>query len=299
MNLNEEVRCGYTVSARMKQVWDIQLCITRKILEVCQKHGITIWADGGTLLGAVRHKGFIPWDDDVDLFMTRENYDRLLKIAPSEFKSPFFFQCAYTERHYCRGHAQVRYDGTTALVKNDVDRGYHCGIFVDIFVYDALPADTHEYVRRILRAERLRKLLRERIAGKLSLSDPKGSLFHLYSLAYFAFHPFRSVFARFDSIYAARDCKRSTVYSCPAFDVALTFKIARKAEWLSDTVWLPFEDISLPAPAGYDELLRNQYGDYMTPVKAPSMHGSVYLDPTRDYRDVIRDFKSGKIKIDQ
>ena len=174
MNLSEEVRDGYTVSAQMKQVWEIQLRIVRKVLEVCKKHEIPIWADGGTLLGAVRHKGYIPWDDDIDLFMTRENYDRLLKVAPTEFKSPFFFQCAYTDKLYCRGHAQVRYEGTTALVKNDVDRKFHCGIFIDIFIYDALPADKEEFVRRIIRAERLRKLMRERVVGKFCLSDPIG-----------------------------------------------------------------------------------------------------------------------------
>lgn len=298
MNLSEEVRDGYTVSAQMKQVWEIQLRIVRKVLEVCQKHEIPIWADGGTLLGAVRHKGYIPWDDDIDLFMTRENYDRLLKVAPTEFKSPFFFQCAYTDKLYCRGHAQVRYEGTTALVKNDVDRKFHCGIFIDIFIYDALPADKEEFVRRIIRAERLRKLMRERVVGKFCLSDPKGSLFFLYSLLYFAIHPFRKVFAQFESIYAARDCARSSDYSCPAFTVAQTFKIVRKAEWLADTVWLPFEDISLPAPIGYDAVLRNQYGDYMTPVKAPSLHGGIYFDTKRDYRDVIRDVKNGKLKID-
>ena len=83
--LDEEIRDDYVVSSQMKQVWAVELDLLNKILEVCKKYNIKIIASGGTLLGAVRHKGFIPWDDDIDLMMRRNQYDKLCDVAEKEF----------------------------------------------------------------------------------------------------------------------------------------------------------------------------------------------------------------------
>ena len=75
----EEIRCGYTVSAAMKRVWSIQLELLAVFQRVCREQGLRYFAAGGTLLGAVRHGGYIPWDDDIDLVMLRADYERFLK----------------------------------------------------------------------------------------------------------------------------------------------------------------------------------------------------------------------------
>ena len=80
-----EIRCGYYVSDSMKKVWAIELDLIRKFVEVCDKHGLRYFMDGGTLLGAVRHQGFIPWDDDADMIMPREDYNKLWYVAAEEF----------------------------------------------------------------------------------------------------------------------------------------------------------------------------------------------------------------------
>ena len=96
--MNEEIRDGYVVSAEMKKVWDIQMHLMRKVLDVCRENDLNIWVDGGTLLGAVRHHGYIPWDDDIDLIMMRDDYERLQRIAAQYFTPPLFFQTAYTDQ---------------------------------------------------------------------------------------------------------------------------------------------------------------------------------------------------------
>ncbi len=297
MNLEDEVRDGYMVPAAMKKVWAVQLTMARKVLEVCKRHNLKIWADGGTLLGTIRHRGYIPWDDDIDLFMPREDYDRLVALAPQEFTKPFFFQCASTERLFPRGHAQVRYEGTAAVTRGSIDAPFDQSIFIDIFVYDALPKDKTTFIWRMMRAERLRSLMLYRVYGRINMRNPVETLKVILSRLYFLFVPFRKAFARFDEQYRGTGLELSDELSCPAFNAALVFKIIRRREWLRETIYMPFEDIMMPVPIGYDGVLRDQYGDYMTPVKAPTLHGSVIFDTERPYTEVIKDIRSGKISF--
>ena len=97
MNLNSEIRNGFSISHETKKIWDIQLKLVQKLLQVCNKHDLKVWADSGTLIGAVRDKGFIPWDDDIDINMMRDDYNKLISFA-DEFEKPYFLQCAYTDK---------------------------------------------------------------------------------------------------------------------------------------------------------------------------------------------------------
>ena len=83
---------GFYVEPMMKCVWAAQLEVLEVIRGICEKHKIKYFAAYGTLLGAVRHKGFIPWDDDVDIMMLREDYERFMKLAPAEFSGDYHLQ---------------------------------------------------------------------------------------------------------------------------------------------------------------------------------------------------------------
>lgn len=117
--LDAEMRCGYQVTTEMKKVWAVQLDLLYEFQRVANKHGIKYIANGGTMLGAVRHKGFIPWDDDTDIMMMRDEYERFCQIAPKEFKHPYFFQTEHTEPGSLRCHAQLRNSETTAIIKSE------------------------------------------------------------------------------------------------------------------------------------------------------------------------------------
>lgn len=289
MNLEEEIRRDYTISKEMKKVWAIQIQMAQKLLDVCKRNDLKIWADGGTLLGVVREHGYIPWDDDIDMLMFRDDYDKLLSIASQEFKSPFFFQSYKTDKHYYRGHSQLRYDGTTCILPGEEYCDFHQGIFIDIFVYDSIPdVLDKEWESRMKETEE--------IMGKL----------HDYSHRYIILNPFYLWNHFCNSIYCLLknptklyerceewfrqykndDTKR--VY-CAMFSRCLMDIAIKQKEWYASTIYMPFEDIELPVPVGFHHILSTQYGlDYMTPRKAPSIHGGyLILDTEKSYTDYL------------
>ena len=297
MNLEQETRDGYVVSAEMKKVWSVQMTLLKKLLEVCQKHNLKVWADGGTLLGAIRHKGYIPWDDDIDMVMLRDDYNKLVAIAEQEFQEPFFFQTTYSDNMYFQGCAKLRYNGTAAIFAKDIDIDFNQSIFIDIFCYDAVPKTGRDKFYILWRAEHLRMLLNWRTQCHFSWHNHKISIRYLLARLYFMRHSINDTCRKFEQWYSNTDVELSDTLSCASFSIEQAFNISRDKSWYNDTIMMPFEDIMIPVPSGYDEILKDQYGDYMTPVKGTSLHSEMILDTERSYKDVIKDIKSGKIDI--
>ncbi len=284
MNLEEEVRRGYRIPIEMKKVWKVQMDLLKKLLEVCEKHNLKIWADGGTLLGAVREHGYIPWDDDIDMAMLRDDYDKLVAIAPREFNHPFFFQCGYSEKIYPRGHAQLRMDGTTAILPYPAFINTHQGIFIDIFPYDYMPDDQDEL--NALIDKRNVTFKRLQCIASFDIRHP------IHSAALFCYrHSFQKQYKKFEDLfrnYHSRDCSR---VCCLTF-IADTDHFLREKDWYHNTVFFPFEDIQMPIPSGYHQILTKQYGEYMTPRQAGSYHGGFWkLDPTTSFLQYLPELK--------
>lgn len=283
--LSEEERCGFIVSAQMKKVWAVELDLLERFEDVCQRHGLRYFASGGTLLGAVRHKGYIPWDDDIDIMMMRDDYEKLLAIADEEFTAPYFFQTAWNDRNYSRGHAQLRNSNTTAVLP--WEQGHYTfnqGIFIDIFPTDAVPDDEALRQKQCRRIQFWEKWLGITVRYA---TNPNKTFIKSVIRAAASLVPYRFFYNRFEKAcmqYNGQDTKRVGLLSFMPQNDRLQFP----TQAFSGVQTVPFEHTTIDIPVGYDALLSHQYGDYMTMKKENSYHSGVIFDTERSYLDYLR-----------
>ena len=128
-----------------------QLSMLEEIDRICQKHHIGYWLDGGTLLGAVRHKGFIPWDDDIDIAMRQEDLQRFIEVAPQELPDTLYLQSHQTEPGYPSPVAKVR-DKNSFYIEpsDDMASDYGKGLFIDIFPMVNYPTVSRSFVKKVV-----------------------------------------------------------------------------------------------------------------------------------------------------
>ena len=294
----EEDRLGFHVDCRRKEIWAIELDMLYELDRVCRKLKISYFLESGTLLGAARDGRFIPWDDDIDVSMLREDYDRFLREGPKEFEEPYFLQTGYTDPGYDRGHSQLRRSDTCAILPWELGKvSFNQGIFLDIFVLDELFPEKLERQYRKQEA-----LLHTRQVWNHHDYHPnpvrwgvRWCRWLLYQIRYPRSARFyRQWEAIFRSSEKGEYVEGLMFYRRPEE----THRIPRS--WVEKTIDLPFEDGLFPAPAAYRDYLAAYYGeDWEIPENRPSEHnqkGMVIIDVDRSYRELLREMKTGEKK---
>ncbi len=293
--LKEEIRCGYTVSSKLKKSWAIELDLLNELMRVCQKHHIKMQVSYGTLLGAVRHKGFIPWDDDLDVWLTRDQYNKLLEVAPHEFKSPYFLQTALNDRQFYLPYARLRNSETTGIIYGQESLDYNNGIYVDVYVIDGFVESRFLfYIQLIFRRITTKCLTLYYQDG--SRSGRCGLIRNVLKI----FRPFIR-WVKFDTWFRLNN-RILAFYNKSARRFSIVYEMCWKPythwitrEELADTISIPFENLMIPAPRRYDEVLRRMYGDYMTfppPDQRGKWHeGKIRFEPDIPYKEFLRQNK--------
>ncbi len=274
------------MSTDLKRIQAVELDLLREFIRVCDKYHLKYYASGGTLLGCVRHGGFIPWDDDVDIDMPREDYCILCDVAAEEFKHPYFLQTAESDKGYFSGHAKLRNSTTTGMIAEDFCYTYNGGIFIDIFPMDYLPEyraiqSVYCFFLWVLRTIIYNGSPSYFIEKKYLL---RRILRPFFKLSYSVFDAkLKSCHTAFSCVF---NCRKGSWWGpISAFPKDRT--IIRKSRWYSDCIMMPFASLMIAVPKGYRDILTLQYGaDYMTPQEKENRHGKVWFDCDRDYRSV-------------
>lgn len=255
--LQEEIRNDYLVSAEMKKVWAIQLGLLADFIEVCEAHGYRYWAFAGTLLGAVRHQGYIPWDDDMDVVMPREDYEDLLK-HPEYFKEPSQLHFSNNEENFYEGWARVHNVNTAVVYPTERGAVSMQGIYIDIFPLD----DMDDSKRNALDAKIIRVVNVLGHACSYNINPNKLLRFLSWTNRHLHFFKPERAFRRLNR-FCVKKVKNATKWGARLAPVYHYTKCTYDKKDYEETLKVPFEYMSINIPAGYDNVLRTTYGDYM------------------------------------
>ena len=267
-----------------KEIQKIELNILEDFIQVCDKLNINYYLIGGTLLGAVRHHGFIPWDDDIDVCMLRKDYEIFVKNAQKYLNKNYFLQTYETDEEYPGCFAKIRDNNTTFLEENVKDKNMNHGIFIDIFPLDNYYRHNkikekliyYKLYNNVFRnSDTFAKRLFARIANIIYKNKPKLLLCK-----------------KQEKIYKKKNGKESKYVTnyCGAWGVK---KETHSIDSFKEFKIVEFENLKVKIPVGYDSILTNMYGDYLKlppKEKQVSHHFTDVIDTKKSYKEYMMNY---------
>lgn len=277
-----EVRDGFEIPAMMKRAWAAQMEVLHVVAGVCKNNGIRYFADGGTLLGAVRHKGMIPWDDDIDICVVREEYNRLIQVLPKALPHGFVVAGMYADSERLQKaafvpHLRVIADETLWNF-NDYMRYFHGFPYQRVGI-DIFPMD---YISRDIGITNVQKQIIRLGIGTLRdwnkleengmLGEYVNGFQKLCNVSFDNVNNVKNYMWKIIDKISSISYREEADYITNIFYWLDNDNYKMKKECYDYTIELPFENMNIVAPEMYDEVLRAEYGDYMVPVKGAADH---------------------------
>ncbi|MHA7967360.1 LicD family protein [Paenibacillus sp. CAU 1782] len=285
---------------KLDELQAVELDILKEFTRVAKQKGLAWFAMFGTLLGAVRHEGFIPWDDDIDIALPRKEYDRL-RLSPHWFSEPYFLQTPQNDPAAAPRFIRLRRSDTTVLMNfpNGQTRGGHMGAYIDILPLDDMPdEDAASSVQEIAQKIQLQMLATSSLdeCGGDDIPEHKkdfcfgaGGIAGQYDLL-------AKRYELFCSKYADQPC-----YSIPVLGGENGRRVYDK-EWFTSKIEMNFGDIKVPVPVGFNETLITSYPDGLHEPdihnRKPKHKDHCLVDLSRSYREYVRRYTDMLIDIE-
>ena len=283
----EEIRCEYTVTEIMKKIWAVNIDLYLEFARICNKNGLKYFAYAGTLLGAIRHKGFIPWDDDIDVCMPRSEYEKFLQIAPKELSAPFFLQTPFTDPYYYRTIARLINIKTTRIPLYYKHSGEYHGMMLDIFPLDDCNLKTHQQDMEEIRlsAKRCSQFMKRNDTDLMTPEHYASWKEYMTNEPLKEWNNVQQVAMRWQNV-------GTDYYSMKvlAFPEGNKYNAPLKKIWFNNSISVNFEKIEVKAPYDYDGFLEATYGDYMQyppKDKRGTWHYGAVIDPEKPYTEYL------------
>lgn len=268
---------------QLTKLQQTELEMLKSFIDVCEKLNITYYVVEGTLLGAVRHNGFIPWDDDIDIGIMREDYDKFLEKASELLPSHLFLQTYDTDSGYPRVFAKIRNSNTTFIETAVKDNKMNHGVYIDIF-----PLDRCDFKKRnsfwFRNKEKLLSLRTTSLFSNMKLSS-KAKLFRLISC--FLYPSAKKALVKLEKMYR----------SMPNGEMIVNFsgvygqREIMPKEWYGEGTKISFEGVSVTVPLEYAKVLSQVYGNYMQmpPIeKRVTHHQTEVIDTEKAYEAYLK-----------
>lgn len=279
------------VKLSQEEVRKISLNIFRKVEEICKTLDIQCWVMYGTLIGVARHKGYIPWDDDFDIAMKREDYEKFIDYCCNnkEKIAPYYVEHFRYNKEYPLYIARVCDPSYTLIFEN---LKYKSGIFIDIYPFDGM-GDNLEFWKAKSNSEKnkLSVEILKTMVWVRSLNNPfvgRNIFFKIFRGMLGLYSKTRSRMywlSKLDSISQKFDWEKSKYVGLSTWSTRV---YGLRKEWFNETIYMDFENISVPVPIGYKSILEEIYGDYM---KLPPKEEQIPTHWYTAYKNKLGDVK--------
>ena len=261
----------------LKKLKEEEMKILDYFVSFCKKNNLNYQLTYGTLLGAIRHKGFIPWDDDIDVQMEPEEYLRFIELIKKEKNNKYILQNIDTEKYYHTYFTKIRKNNSCMIEKEWQKIRIHKGINIDIFPLFPYPDDLKERKKMMFKLKTVNLLA--------SKNNPTKSLKNKIIFSILRLIP-RKITNKIVSKIILNLLNYKGEYSQYKIEVN---DVPIKRSWAEKSIEVPFEDRKYKITDKYDEMLTCMYGDYMTPPKEENRigHGDIILSFDKNYEDIV------------
>lgn len=282
----EEVRCEFRVATNRKKIWAIGVDLLLQFERVCEKYRLQYWLSSGSMLGAVRHKGFIPWDDDIDVIMPRPDFDVFVGLG-REFVHPYFLQTHKSDPECYFSFPKLRNSNTTALSEMFAWQNMNHGICIDIYPLDE--TDTIKGPRIFSEIDALNREL----STFMRMKHPNLDAQNKSRVAAYCGRDPNDIYSEIQRLAksAAGDDTESWAQFLSTITTYSKNHLSKKD--FAETILWDFESFKFRIPRGYGGCLKDFFGDYMKfpPVEKRIGHYGSLFDPDVPYEQFVEKYR--------